>query len=121
MKRVIALTGLAALAAGLVWCVFACGQWAGPATCVAESFRTPGGSIRESIPAEASGGHSTSVAAQPVNTGPSPNADIQIKPTDGEWVISVIVYKGPEAHTFARQFVSLLRSEEYKKMWAFVQ
>jgi hypothetical protein len=56
---------------------------------------------------------------QTAQDGPALNADIAVKPSDGEWMICLIVYRGPKAHEMARQFVSVLRSKEYG-LWAFV-
>jgi hypothetical protein len=82
-----------------------------PASQPGNPFLAPAGTQGGYVPAGS--------VVQTTQDGPAPNADIAVKPSDGEWMICLIVYRGPKAHEMARQFVSVLRSKEYG-LWGFV-
>ncbi len=123
MKRwTLALVGLA-LVAGLVFCTSAGTGLAqqGGQGFPNNPFAPPSQPGNPFLPG-GSGAAGNSPAASSNSAprdGPPPNADIAIKSADGEWVICLIVYRGPEAHQMARQFVSVLRGKDYG-LWAYI-
>ena len=99
-KRMVVLAGLA-LSAGLVVSVFARyghAQGGGQAPFPNYPFSPPPSKPANPFLPGSSAAPGTPSGVQPASTpvpnGPSPNADIAVKPEVGDWVVCLTVYKG---------------------------